>query len=78
MSAPQRSPRPNPIAGYEDWPAAARSAEPYVGANDAATALGRVLGLRRPAGAPTVVDEDSQCVDGVLDSSAALVCRLRS
>jgi hypothetical protein len=32
-------PAPNPIAGYENWPAAVRSAEPYVGAD-----LGGVLG----------------------------------
>jgi dienelactone hydrolase len=63
----QRSaPRPNPIAGYEDWPAAVRSAEPYVGADEATTALGRVLGLRRPTGAPVVVEEGSQRIDGVL------------
>jgi dienelactone hydrolase len=65
VSAPRRPARPNPIAGYEDWPAAARSAEPYVGANDAATALGRVLGLRRSAGPPTVIDEGSHRLDGV-------------
>ena len=41
----------NPIAGYEDWPAAVRSAEPYRGLDDATNGLARVLGLRRPAGA---------------------------
>ena len=66
VSAPRRPPSPNPIAGYEDWPVAARSAEAYVGADDAATALGRVLGLRRPAGVPTVIDEGSQRIEGVL------------
>jgi dienelactone hydrolase len=65
-SGPPSPARPNPIAGYEDWPAAARSAEPYVGPNDAATALGRVLGLRRSTSAPTVVDESSQRLDGVM------------
>ena len=66
MSAERSAPRPNPIAGYEDWPAAVRSAEPYVGADHATTALGRVLGLRRPTEAPTVVEEGSQRIGGVL------------
>jgi dienelactone hydrolase len=59
-------PRPNPIAGYEDWPAAARSGRPYVGADEASTALARVLGLRRPPDPPTVVDEGSERLNGVL------------
>ena len=43
-----------------------RSAEPYVGADAASTALGRVLGLRRPADRPPVViDEGSERLDGV-------------
>jgi hypothetical protein len=58
-------PAPNPIAGYEDWPAV-RSAEPYVGADSAGTALGRVLGLRRLVGRPTVLEDGSRHVDGVL------------
>jgi dienelactone hydrolase len=58
--------RPNPIAGYEDWPSAVRSAEPYAGADSAGTALARVLGLRRrPAHPPAVTDEGSQSIDGV-------------
>jgi hypothetical protein len=58
--------RPNPIAGYEDWPAAVRSAEPYVGADAASTALGRVLGLRQPPpDPPAVIDEGSDDHDGV-------------
>jgi dienelactone hydrolase len=59
-------PRPNPIAGYEDWPAAVRSAEPFVGADSAATALGRVLGLRRLGDRPAVLDDGSRRLDGVL------------
>jgi dienelactone hydrolase len=43
-----------------------RTAPPYVGADAAGTALGRVLGLRRqPADPPTVVDEGSERLDGV-------------
>jgi hypothetical protein len=58
-------PAPNPIAGYEDWPAAVRSAEPYVGADWAGTTLGGVLGLRRIE-RPTVRDDGSRRLDGVL------------
>ena len=58
-------PDPNPIAGFEDWPAAVRTAEPYRGATVAATELGRVLGLRRSRGRPAVIDEGSRTVDGV-------------
>ena len=58
--------RPNPVAGYEDWPTAVRSAAPYVGPDAGTTALGRVLGLRQPAEAPpAVVAEGSREVDGV-------------
>jgi dienelactone hydrolase len=64
--AEARRPAPDPIAGYEDWPAAVRSAEPYVGADSAGTALGRVLGLRRLAGRPTVRDDGSRRLDGVV------------
>ena len=66
MTAQRRVPRPNPIAGYEDWPTAVRSAEPYVGVDEAGTALGRVLGLRRTHDSPAVRDEGSQRLDGVL------------
>ena len=66
MTSPQQPARPNPIAGYEAWPAAVRSAEPYVGADSAGTALGRVLGLRRVPDRPTVHDEGSRRLDGVL------------
>jgi dienelactone hydrolase len=66
VSAQRRVARANPIAGYEDWPAAVRSAEPYVGVDEAGSALGRVLGLRRPSGSPIVRDEGSQRLDGVL------------
>jgi dienelactone hydrolase len=58
--------RPNPIAGYENWPAAVRSAEPYVGADAPGTALGRVLGLRQLPDRPTVYEEGSQRLDGVV------------
>jgi dienelactone hydrolase len=43
-----------------------RSAEPFNGADPPSTALGRVLGLRRSAERPTVFDEGSQRVDGVV------------
>ena len=66
VTSSQRPARPNPIAGYEDWPAAVRSAESYVGADAAGTALGRVLGLRRVPSRPTVHDEGSRRLDGVL------------
>jgi dienelactone hydrolase len=56
---------PNPIAGFEDWPAAVRTAAPYRGADAAATALGRLLGLRRSAGRPSVIDEGDRTLDGV-------------
>jgi hypothetical protein len=59
-------PRPNPIAGYEDWPATVRSAAPYIGADSAGTPLGRVLGLRRLGGRPTVLDDGGRRLDGVL------------
>ena len=64
-AAQQRLDRPNPIAGYEDWPAAVRSAEPYIGADSATTALGRVLGLRQSGPRPTVHDEGSRRLDGI-------------
>ena len=56
---------PDPIAGYEDWPAAVRSASPYEGTDAETTALGRVLGLRRPIPRPAVTDEGSRTIDGV-------------
>ena len=44
-----------------------RSAAPYVGADAASTALGRVLGLRQhPLDPPAVVDEGSELRNGVL------------
>ena len=57
--------RPNPIAGYEDWPAAVRGAEPFDGSTNGATALGGVLGLRRRPPTPEVVEESSRTVDRV-------------
>jgi hypothetical protein len=42
-----------------------RSAEPYIGADSGGTALGRVLGLRRLSGRPTVLDDGSRRLDGV-------------
>jgi dienelactone hydrolase len=44
----------------------ARSTEPYVGVDAASTALGRVLGLRQTPDRPTVLDEGSEHLDGVL------------
>ena len=58
-------PGPNPIAGFEDWPTAVRTAEPYRGTDAAATALGNLLGLRRSRGRPLVIDEGNRTVDGV-------------
>jgi dienelactone hydrolase len=43
-----------------------RSAEPYLGRDAAGTALSRVLGLRRPACPPIVVDEGSERLNGVV------------
>jgi dienelactone hydrolase len=57
--------QPNPIAGYEDWPAAVRSAPGFRGASAASTELGRVLGLRQGTGSPAVAEEESRVVDGV-------------
>jgi dienelactone hydrolase len=51
--------RPVPLAGYEDWPAAVRTAPPYEAADEASTALARVLGVRPPTGRPDVVVEDA-------------------
>lgn len=54
----------SPIAGYEDWPAAVRGADPFHGPTAEATALGRLLGVhRRPV--PAVVEEEQRTVDGV-------------
>lgn len=64
-SVQQRLDRPNPIAGYEDWPAVVRSAGPYIGVDSATTALGRVLGLRQPGPRPAVHDEGSRRVNGI-------------
>jgi dienelactone hydrolase len=58
-------PDPNPIAGFEDWPAAVRTAAPYRGTDAAGTALGRLLGLRQSRARPPVIDEGSRTVDGV-------------
>ena len=59
--------RPDPIAGYEDWPAAVRSARSFVGADPAGTALGGVLGLRQQSpDPPAVVEEGEERRDGVL------------
>jgi dienelactone hydrolase len=62
---PISGPGPNPIAGFDDWPAAVRTAGPYRGADAAATALGSLLGLRRSANRPAVIDEGSRTVDGI-------------
>jgi dienelactone hydrolase len=55
----------NPIAGYEDWPAAARAAAPFEGPTVAGTVLGSVLGLRRRRSIPAVAEEDRRVVDQV-------------
>ena len=65
MPTPSHPPQPNPIAGYEDWPAAVRGAAPFEGSSAGATALGGVLGLRRRRPAPVVVDEGRSTVGGV-------------
>ena len=57
--------QPNPIRGYEDWPAAVRGGEPFVGPTVEATQLGQLLGLRRRRPAPRVVEEESRTLDGV-------------
>jgi dienelactone hydrolase len=59
------SPSPNPIAGYEDWPAAVRGAAPFEGSSAEATALGAVLGLRRRRPTPRVVQAGQRTVDQV-------------
>ena len=46
---------PNPIAGYEDWPAAVRGAAPFEGPDAAATALGGVLGTVLDVRAPIII-----------------------
>jgi dienelactone hydrolase len=56
---------PNPIAGFEDWPSAVRTAAPYRGADAAATALGGLLGLRQSPDRPAVTEEGRATVDGV-------------
>lgn len=48
----------DPLAGYEDWPAAVRGAAPYEAADAASTALARVLGIRARVRRPEVVVED--------------------
>ena len=68
MAPPPYPPHPDPppsdpIAGYEDWPAAVRGAAPFEGWSAAATALGGVLGLRRRPSTPTVVEEARRTVD---------------
>lgn len=61
---PGPSEAPNPVAGYEDWPAAARAAESFDGPTEDATALGQLLGIhRQPTPAP--VTEEQWTVDGV-------------
>ena len=67
MSAPQSAltPRADPLAGYEDWPVAARSAAAWAGPTADSTSLGAVLGLRELPERPTVTEEDSRTIDGV-------------
>lgn len=65
LARSQPRPGPNPIAGFEAWPTAVRTAQPYRGADVAATALGRLLGLRRLGDRPSVIDDGSRTVDGI-------------
>ncbi len=58
-------PRPDPLAGYEDWPTAARSAATWTGPTADSTSLGAVLGLRELPQRPTVTEEDRRTIDGV-------------
>lgn len=62
---PGQQREPDPLAGYEDWPAAARSAEPFTGPDSASTELGGLLGLRQVPRTPSVTEEGSEIVDGV-------------
>ncbi len=55
---------PSPVAGYEDWPAAARAARPFDGPTAAATALGRLVGVHRQP-TPVPVVEDQRSVEGI-------------
>jgi dienelactone hydrolase len=48
----------NPIAGYEDWPAAVRSADPFRAADQDSRALAHVLGLREVVD-PVAVREEA-------------------
>jgi dienelactone hydrolase len=58
-------PGPNPIAGFDDWPTAVRTAAPYRGADAAQSTLGRLLGLRRSPGVPPVIDQGRRTVHDV-------------
>ena len=57
--------RPNPLAGYEDWPAAVRAASPFMGPSAPATALGQLLGVHRRPSRANVVEEGRHTVDQV-------------
>jgi dienelactone hydrolase len=57
--------RPNPIAGYEDWPVEVGAWSPFDGPSPDATRLGRLLGVHRPPATPTVTEVDRQTQDGV-------------
>jgi dienelactone hydrolase len=64
--APATERHPNPIARYEDWPAAVRAAAPFEAPSEGSTALGRLLGVtRRPSAPPAVVDEEQLTVKDV-------------
>lgn len=56
---------PSPIAGYDDWPAAVRAAQPFEGSNADATALGRLLGVHQQPSPPDVSEEARDVVEGV-------------
>jgi dienelactone hydrolase len=57
--------RPNPIAGYEDWPARVGSWSPFEGPSPDGTRLGRLLGVHRPPSVPTVTEVHRQAQDGI-------------
>ncbi len=62
-AGPERD--PNPIAGYEDWPAFVRDGPPFEGPTAEMTALGRLLGVIGPQSTPVITEVDRQLCDEV-------------